>query len=959
MALPYILFFLLVRSAPFRTWAQAELRERTGYDIKIGTLSLRPWFQLSASAIALSKSGEVFFQTDRALLTVTPIDIFSMQISRLSLEKPIVTIQAKDLFGPSKDKSVKLVIPSVRTLSVSEGQFILKAVDRKDLVFRSIHLSAKNLSVGKETGLLFRAYLPMIEGDADVRFRGPWKRKEIEVFVRQREKHSLPQSVPDRNQAKGILKAFFTVRQQENGDRYQVVASGSLKEFRLGDTSIGGHFKSGLDLDLKSREGEASLQWSMPKLPKKIGRLELPLPVGPVVLTLGGRYSVPKQLVTVREIKMNSPLGSMEGKGTLVLADQPMTFHSTFRIREVPLNLIRSVFPKAINALAISGMARADLHLDGPFHYPKLRGVVWCNEAGVKGKSLALSRFSFRLPFEFAKASFHAKGVRIQGRGLTVDQNGQVKFQLGRMSLYGDVGTDGKEFLRTAGRFRLAQGGFSTRDGSKIGERLNASGHWDLTHDLQARKTQFKGKAEIEDLELLWNKFFGAFKRQRPTVEIAGDYLVEKDEVKLQKMNLVFRSLGNIELKGVVQRLLGEPLFRLRLWTKELSLGGFYDFFLRDTFKLNTPMLDRLSVAGKSSTVLRLDGSRRELNAEGVIRLMQGEIREKSDKWRLGPVEWTLPFRLRYPRAAKDVPSDRPRTGSLIINGVQLGSTTIPPVKVTLTLWNNAVKVLEPIRIPIYSGSVTIKDLTWRDIVETPQEASFSLELTNIRMGELTEALGWVRFRGALSGTIPRVEWMRDSVRSKGEVQLTVFGGRVAMQEMEIVHPFSSVPSIKMNVRLEEINLERASETFEFGRLSGILQGSVTDLVITHRQPAEFKAEVYSIPRDGVGQWISVEALNKITILSSGSGAVSLYGGLAAFFDYFRYSKLGFKASLKNDKLTLRGVETKDGQDYLVVGSFFPPTVNIVSHTQEIGFSELMRRVERVKKAGAAEQHKR
>jgi hypothetical protein len=57
---------------------------------------------------------------------------------------------------------------------------------------------------------------------------------------------------------------------------------------------------------------------------------------------------------------------------------------------------------------------------------------------------------------------------------------------------------------------------------------------------------------------------------------------------------------------------------------------------------------------------------------------------------------------------------------------------------------------------------------------------------------------------------------------------------------------------------------------------------------------------------------------------------------------------LGFKAILRNDRLVLRGVETRGDQEYLVVGSLLPPTVNIVSHTQTIGFSELLRRLERI-----------
>jgi hypothetical protein len=122
-------------------------------------------------------------------------------------------------------------------------------------------------------------------------------------------------------------------------------------------------------------------------------------------------------------------------------------------------------------------------------------------------------------------------------------------------------------------------------------------------------------------------------------------------------------------------------------------------------------------------------------------------------------------------------------------------------------------------------------------------------------------------------------------------------------------------------------------------------------LLITAGQPSELQADIYTVERRGTSQWINVEALNKLTVLSSGNGGSNVYGGLVTFFDNFRYSKMGFKATLKNDRLTLRGVATKDGKEFLVVGSLLPPTVNIISHTQEIGFSELLRRLERIKQS--------
>jgi hypothetical protein len=199
-----------------------------------------------------------------------------------------------------------------------------------------------------------------------------------------------------------------------------------------------------------------------------------------------------------------------------------------------------------------------------------------------------------------------------------------------------------------------------------------------------------------------------------------------------------------------------------------------------------------------------------------------------------------------------------------------------------------------------------------------------------------------------LSGAIPQIRSTGDTLRSEGQVDADLFGGQLQIDQMEIENLFSTVPSLKLAARFQNIRLEQVSDTFAFGKISGILEGAVNDLVITEGQPARFQAQVETVDRPESSQWISVEALSKITILSSGQDSNVLYGGLAGLFDNFRYSRMGFRASLRNDRLTLRGIESRDGKEFLVVGTLLPPTVNIISHTQEIGFSELLRRLERI-----------
>jgi hypothetical protein len=289
-------------------------------------------------------------------------------------------------------------------------------------------------------------------------------------------------------------------------------------------------------------------------------------------------------------------------------------------------------------------------------------------------------------------------------------------------------------------------------------------------------------------------------------------------------------------------------------------------------------------------------------------------------------------------------------TGSLTIESARFGAEVIPAMKTTLSLWNNALRFRQPIRISIYGGVLEISDLAFRDLIRDPQEVSLSLETSNLQLLRLTEALGWYPFAGTLSGSIPKIEWADGSLRSQGRIQVEVFGGTVQISKLEIESPFSSLRSVKLDALLRDISLDQASETFAFGQISGTLEGTVDELVLTAGQPSQFRADFRSVEKRGVSQRISVESLNKITVLSSGSDAGALYGGIAGFFDSFRYSKLGFKATLKNDKLTLRGVESRTDGEYLVVGSLLPPTVNVVSHTQAVGFSELLRRLERIQK---------
>jgi hypothetical protein len=165
---------------------------------------------------------------------------------------------------------------------------------------------------------------------------------------------------------------------------------------------------------------------------------------------------------------------------------------------------------------------------------------------------------------------------------------------------------------------------------------------------------------------------------------------------------------------------------------------------------------------------------------------------------------------------------------------------------------------------------------------------------------------------------------------------------------------FSPVPALELDARFEDISLGALTAAVEVGRVSGVVAGTVDDLVIVRGQPVSMKVRVATTRKSGVKQTISVKALDQISILG-GSESNALSRGIIGLFDRYRYEKMGFTSSLENDRFILHGIERTGGKDLLVVGSLLPPTVNVVSHSQVIAFSEMVRRLSRVRESGAPE----
>jgi hypothetical protein len=933
---------LTFKSARFKNWLQTELSQSTGYEIRLTGLGLEfPW-SIVAGTLEVSKPGQLHLTANRLAVTLTPLDLIAKTIYRLEIEKPSLSLDMRGFTRSSTTASTQI---AVRHLNVRDGAIVITNGDKTVIELPNLNVNAENLNLSEQSGMSLSTGVPALDGEAELRVKGRLRELEADLVIRAKEGGMFTFGRAKNGDGERLrLNAKFNAPAEQPAT---LAIESKFQEFPSGGIRLTGTLNSRVEVDPKWTTAGFTGRAELAEFPHGLSTATRQLPSGTAVANFTGGYSLPSKSLTIKSLQLSSHLGQGSGAGEMAFGAPPNISSARIDLRDIPLDALKTLLPAPANQWTYNGRGQIDLTLRGPWNAFEIKGVGRSADAAVRSVGFAAPKLSFTAPFEWVGSTLRVKDAKVQATQLAYTEKERWQGMAERIDATATLEYKSTEPLKVSGRLDAGGGKFSSPDGAKVGENITLRGPYELVFDPVRNVTSATATLSAETGEILWGKFFGDLKTQKPMLDIAGDYRRGEDRIELRSASLRLAGVGSVAVTGAVETVAQSPRLRLQLRSGNFLPGGFYDFFLRDTFSRQYPLLGKLAVGGKMMFQAQLQGPIEALAAEGNLSLLAGELHAKSNDWEIGPIVLDLPFQIDLGETKQ--PSSRaPRRGTLAIERARFAAQSIASIKTTLSLSNNSLRFLQPISVKIFGGEVVIGNLSWPDLLEDPKRVSLSAELKRLQLESMTEALHWPRFSGTLTGSIPKVQSVDNALRTQGEIQAVLFGGRMSIAKLEIENPFSSLASVKLDAKLDDIDLEQLSKTFAFGRISGILEGSIEDLVVTDGQPSQLRADFRTVDR-GTEQRISVEALNKITVLSSGASAGALYGGLASFFDSFRYSKLGFKATLKNDRLTLRGVESDGDKELLVVGSLLPPTVNIISHTQNIAFSELLRRLERIK----------
>ncbi len=262
---------------------------------------------------------------------------------------------------------------------------------------------------------------------------------------------------------------------------------------------------------------------------------------------------------------------------------------------------------------------------------------------------------------------------------------------------------------------------------------------------------------------------------------------------------------------------------------------------------------------------------------------------------------------------------------------------------------NEQVLVLkQPVNVPILDGAINIESFQVKYPGKEEQSILMDVSMSPVSMSKLSTTFGWPEMNGNLAGYAPNVTYKQGDVDIQGALLIRGFGGTTTIHNLSAADLFSLTPKLSADVQLSNLDLSSLTETFSFGEITGRLEGSINNLQFVSWAPVQFDAWFGTPAKDKSRHRISQTAVDNLTQVGNG-GADILSKSFLKFFDSFGYDKLGLGCTLKNNTCKMRGVDgAGKGEGFYIVKGSGVPRIDIVGFTDEVSWSVLIARLNRV-----------
>lgn len=474
--------------------------------------------------------------------------------------------------------------------------------------------------------------------------------------------------------------------------------------------------------------------------------------------------------------------------------------------------------------------------------------------------------------------------------------------------------------LQSSGEFTLADTGFDTPGGTLAGQRLDGTGRFNL--DTTGGPASIDLDANLRNAELL----LGPLYAQLPghAVQLSLHASAQHGAFELSRLRV--NDADALQLDGAVAFDTKGELKSLRLDRLHANFPAAYQRYGKAW--LSTLGLHNMRIDGQLNAAidLRTDGLHSfAFNTDGMsLADADGHLAVDGLK---GGLDWSLD-------------GERPATTlawrSLQFYRVPNGAAT--------SRWQSrggALALQQPMEIPVLQGQLQIGQLDWRPAAAKGQRLVASMTLTGVDMAAFSRAMGWPAFPGTLAGAIPSLRWVDDRFVLDGGLSASLFGGFVDITRLSLQQPFGPTPVLNGDIALKQLDLAAITSVFDFGSITGPLDGSINDLRLVNWSPVAFKASLLA----GEGGRISQRAVNNLTSVGGGGIAAGLQGAVLKLFKTFGYKRIGLNCTLQGTVCRMGGLDA-DEDGYTIVEGSGLPRLQVIGHQTQVDWPTLVQRLQ-------------
>ena len=248
--------------------------------------------------------------------------------------------------------------------------------------------------------------------------------------------------------------------------------------------------------------------------------------------------------------------------------------------------------------------------------------------------------------------------------------------------------------------------------------------------------------------------------------------------------------------------------------------------------------------------------------------------------------------------------------------------------------------------IQALEGIIRVDHFRWQPpSADLSTRFDLGMSMDKLDMASLSQRLGWPAFSGSISGKIPNARYQNNVLNLDGGLQISVFGGEVALSNLVMERPFGVAPTLSADVALDNIDMEPMTKAFDFGSITGSLDGYIRNLRLVDWSPVAFDARFYTDDKWKGKRRISQKAVRDISSVGGSGLMAGLQAQVLKIFEDFGYEKIGISCKLKDNVCAMDGIGSA-GDGYIIVAGGGLPRIQVVGFRRRVDWPTLISRLQ-------------